>query len=156
MLLGRAFSYWQWPLVIVAALLALAGCEAKEERVPVVPVTGKVLVDGQPAERATVIFHLRSGSEMRAEATGVAPPTPTGEVKPDGTFALNSYTAGDGAPPGDYAVSIIWPQGTSQIGGDADTGDRLGGKYANPETSGLRATVGSSATEIPAFELKSK
>jgi hypothetical protein len=68
---------------------------------------------------------------------------------------VNTYTAGDGAPAGDYAVTVLWPQGESHTGGDSDSGpDRLGGRYANPKTTSLRAKVGTAPTDVPTFNLK--
>ncbi|HZN32458.1 MAG TPA: hypothetical protein VFB80_01520 [Pirellulaceae bacterium] len=114
---------------------------------------GSVLVAGKPAARATVIFHPKApAADALAEK---APPRPTGEVQADGSFTLSTYTAGDGAPAGEYTVTISWPSGSSPIGGDADSGpDRLGGRYLNPQTSRLSAKVDAAATEVPRFELK--
>jgi hypothetical protein len=138
---------------ILACALVAWGCGTKEQRVPVFPVKGRVLVGGKPAVRATVIFHPKAAAaDALAEQ---APPRPSGEVQADGSFTLSTYTAGDGAPAGDYRVTISWPSGSSPIGGDADSGpDRLGGRYLNPQTSPLSATVKSAATEVPRFELK--
>ena len=137
------------PLVLVSAIaLAGAGCRAREQRKPVFPVKGSVFVSGKPAEKAQVIFHPLSDPDPKT-------PKPTGEVAADGTFALGTYSAADGAPAGEYAVTVTWPQGDSPIGGDADTGgDRLGNRYADPKTTKLRARVNEAATDVPRFDLK--
>ena len=132
----------------VALLLTLValGCGSAETRVPVHPVKGSVKVNGKPASKAVVVFHPLAGD---AKA-----PNPTGEVGEDGTFTLGTYSAADGAPAGDYAVTVTWPTGSSTIGGDAGTDDRLEGRYANPKTSALKATVAAGPTDLTPFLLK--
>jgi len=115
---------------LLAALIAL-GCGSAERHVPVYPVKGSVKVNGKPAAKAAVTFHPLSGD---AKA-----PSPTGEVAEDGTFVLGTYSANDGAPAGKYAVTVRWPTGSSPIGGDADEEDKLGRRYSDPTTSGLKA-----------------
>ncbi|MFO0845021.1 MAG: hypothetical protein U0797_21965, partial [Gemmataceae bacterium] len=115
---------------------------------PVFPVKGSVLVGGKPAEKAQVIFHPVNDADPKA-------PRATGEVAADGSFSLSTYTAGDGVPAGEYAVTVTWPEGSSTIGGDADSGaDRLGGRFSNPRTTTLKARVHEAATDLPPFKLK--
>jgi len=130
-------------------MCAVAGCGGPaDDRKPVFPVRGKITVAGKSADRAQVVFHPVAD-------TGPNTPRPTGTVGPDGTFTLSTYTEGDGAPAGEYAVTVVWPESSSAIGGDADTGgDRLGGRYANPKTSGLKATVADGPNELSPFVLK--
>jgi len=135
--------------LLLLGLIAAAGCGASgEQRKPTFPVKGEVFVGGKPAVRAQVIFH---------PVTDLGPnvPRPTGEVAADGSFSLSTYTANDGAPAGEYTVTVSWPQGSSTIGGDAESGeDRLGGRFNNPKTSALKAKVNDGPTTIPPFQLK--
>jgi hypothetical protein len=135
------------------ALCLLLSCGKGRE--PVYAVRGKVLCNGQPAVHAFVIFHPVGGSEV------VQRMRPYGTVGPDGTFALNTYRDGDGAPLGEYAVTIEWPSADPWNPPDpgdpesAPTGpDRLRGRYANPDTSGLRATVTEGENELEPFEIR--
>jgi hypothetical protein len=144
---------WATLSLLLALFFVGAGCREREQRVPVFPVRGAVFADGKPAAKALVIFHPVNGAA--APAADVDAPRPTGEVAADGSFSLSTYTAGDGAPAGEYTITVSWPEGSSSIGGDADAGpDRLGGRYLNPQTSGLRARVNETATDIPPFQLK--
>src|SRR5262245_15325321 len=70
------------------------------DRPALAPLTGHVSFDGQPAAGATVIFHPL---EAPADA-----PRPTATVGTDGTFTLGTYQPGDGAPAGEYAVTVEW------------------------------------------------
>ena len=60
-------------------------------------------------------------------------------TQPDGTFQLASTAAGDGAPEGDYAVTVVWPAKGAH--GDTFGPDRLEGKFADPKNPLCRATV---------------
>lgn len=130
-------------LSFVAAFAAglLAGCGARSQgppRVPVHPVEGKLVVGGRLAGNSRVVFH--------AVAKGDGPPlVPVGTTRSDGSFRLTTYTFGDGAPAGEYVVTVVWVNEAIPIdeceGTDLMTHDRLCGLYADPNTSTLRATV---------------
>ena len=128
-------------------VLAALGCSSAEKRVPVYPVKGSVKVNGKPAAKAVVVFHPLAAADPNV-------PNPTGEVADDGTFALGTYSAADGAPAGEYAVTVMWPTGSSAIGGDAAEDDKLGKRYSDPKTSGLKATVAPGPNELTPFLLK--
>ncbi len=125
------------------ASVSLAGCGgAKGPELH--PVSGKVLLKGKAAEHATVVFHpVNSGPADL--------PKPHGTVGPDGTFTLTTYTTGDGAPPGEYKVTVEqWLAGPKS---DEPATNRLPAKFGKPTTSGLVATVGAGKTELPAIEI---
>jgi hypothetical protein len=128
----------------LAFLLVLAGCGPS--RKPVFPVKGQLLdAEGKPATGAKVIFH-RSGE---ADKNAVYP---TGVVDEAGAFSLTTYDKGDGAPAGDYAVTVEWrPPRQSPV--VAPRGDRLQGKYADPVKSPFKATVGAAPTTLEPFRL---
>jgi len=86
---GRYLSLGALALALV---LAFSGCSKKSMN----KVEGKVTLDGQPLDGATVIFE--PASEDGRPASGL-----TGS---DGVFHLTTYTTGDGAVPGDYKVLI--------------------------------------------------
>jgi hypothetical protein len=135
-------------LLAAVALLAVSAtsCGKADGRTPTFPVAGKVLLpDGKPAEHATVVFH-----PVRAVGDGVV--KPRGKVGPDGTFRLTTYDGDDGAPAGEYRVTVeLWLANTRT---DAPPTSRLPPKYANPETSGLTATIDGGPTEIKTIALK--
>ena len=130
----------------------LASC-GDSGRVSVYPVSGKVLHQGQPAAGANVIFHATDPSGNSSSV-----PIPRGTVRADGTFELSSYEEGDGAPAGTYDVTIIWPPVTADPNADPESAggeaDRLRGRYASPDTSGLSATVLEAKTQLEPFELE--
>jgi hypothetical protein len=140
-------------IAIGCLLVASCGCGASEDkRMMVYPAVGTVTVKGKPAEGAQVVFFAADES-----LRGPDHPLPTGVAGPDGKFKLSSYGVNDGAPAGEYLVTVVWPEPAK--GGDAETeaqpaGDRLKSRYAAPSPSGLKATVSASPTELAPFELQ--
>ena len=125
--------------------LCLASCSSKDYGDhPPYPVSGQVLVNGQPANGARVVFHHLDGWGEKS----IVPQAVTGE---DGRFVLSTYGTGDGAPAGDYRVVVAWP---AYRRGRNVGPDRLMGKFAKPETSGMKAHIEPGPNELPPFDLK--
>lgn len=135
-------------MIVATAASCSRPDEAQSGREPVFPVRGTVLVDGQPAENALVVFHAVGASETETLR-------PNGRTAADGSFALGTYESSDGAPAGDYVATVIWPETASGPMPDPDSApDRLRGRYAVPQRSPLRARVEQTENELPSFELK--
>ncbi len=70
---------------------------------------------------------------------------PSAYIQADGSFALRTYfpadgVTTDGVPPGEYLVAINWyPANVRNY--RSVISDKLGGRYGDPKTSGLRAQV---------------
>ena len=84
----------RWCTILAAALLmVVAGCGPSRG---VIPVTGIVkLENGAPLARGIVF--LTGGGENGAR----------GQIQPDGTFRLGTFTATDGTKPGTYTAYIL-------------------------------------------------
>ena len=127
----------------------LAGCgQARSDRPATYPVTGTVRHAGAPVEGATVNFQLVDGSRSAIGITGA-----------DGTYALTTFTADDGALPGEYRVSVMKlesPPPPTAVSDDDENyvppemrkepppqppKNLLPKKYADVQTSGLTAVV---------------
>ena len=131
-------------LVAGLALMPLA-CRGDKARLPTFAVTGKVTIDGKPAEHATVVFHPAGASVPDAVK-------PRGKVGADGSFTLTTYDGNDGAPAGSYRVTVqLWLAGARS---DDPPSNRLSPKLASPETSPLTATVLAAPTTLEPFALK--
>ncbi|MGH9675931.1 MAG: carboxypeptidase-like regulatory domain-containing protein [Candidatus Acidiferrum sp.] len=126
-------------------LFFLAGCGTG--RSPVYPVEGKVFDDkGKPAVGARVILHPLINPEGDFNR-------PVGTVDDTGTFRLTTFEKGDGAPAGEYSVSIEWrPPRRSPV--DPPPPDQLKGRYSNPKTTPFKATVAKQATTLEPFTVK--
>ncbi|QDV39143.1 hypothetical protein [Tautonia plasticadhaerens] len=119
---------------VALAALGLAGCSSGD-RVATYPVAGRVVVGGEPAAGAFVVFHPVAAPV--AEGAG----NPSAQVRRDGSFALTTFDEADGAPAGDYAVTVQWRK-LIRNGADALPGpDIVPPDYARPETTPLKAIV---------------
>lgn len=119
---------WRPSRVAVAAFLALLVCSCNSGRKPVYPVRGQVLdSQNRPAIGALVVFHPVDGDDP-------ATPKPVAHVDEKGGFALTTHTKGDGAPAGEYSVTITWPP-PRKTPLDPEGPDQLKGRYADPKTS---------------------
>jgi 5-hydroxyisourate hydrolase-like protein (transthyretin family) len=131
-------------LLVVSGLLA--GCAGSTK--PAQPVRGRVIAAGKPVANAQVTFHpLNDDREA---------PRPAGVTDKDGYFTLTSYSKSDGAPEGEYAVTVACFQSfptRNQSEGDETTRNVLPSRYSNPTTSQLRATVGKGKNELPPLEV---
>jgi len=124
-------------------LVGLGGCSASKPKT--VPVSGKVMYKKDtPAEGALVVFHPTP--EMEARISG----KPFARVGADGTFVLTTYEENDGAPEGEYGVTIDYRvkdkggEPKFRLGGDeGGAGGKLAidVKYTNPQQPVLKATV---------------
>jgi hypothetical protein len=135
------------PVAVEAATpAAQSNLSARNTPVPVYPARGHVQFANSPPAGAFVVLHPLQGSLPRNAR-------PYAIVRSDGSFELSTFGKGDGAPAGEYAVTVEWRPLTGG-GIDSISGrNRLPAKYARPETSGLRVNVASAANEIPTFEL---
>jgi hypothetical protein len=122
--------------------LAVAGCGG-DSRPSAVPAGGKVAFRKSvvPAG-ALVVFHPANPATEK-QIGG----KPFAKVKDDGTFALTTYAEGDGAPPGDYGVTVDWrpptKSGKFALGGDGGSAGApaLNAKYSTPAAPAFKVTV---------------
>lgn len=133
--------------LIALGLLALAcsACGKASERKAVYPTAGTVLYDGKALEQAMVVLHPVDDS---------APPPirPYGISAADGTFALTTYEADDGAPAGEYLVTVECRRSSGKDE-DKPPPNLLPGRYARPANSGLRVRIAPGANELPPLKL---
>lgn len=137
----------------VAALLALASCREKATGpLELFPTKGEVYVRGQPAVGAIVGFHPQGPIATDDWPQGF----PRAVVDGRGEFWVGTYGERDGCPAGSYVVVVTWPpESTPGAGSDeeAETPDRLQGRYATLESSPLTATVEAKPNQLKRFDL---
>ena len=154
-----SLRFWNFYGCLFLAMTAIVGCG--DGRIKTYPVTGKILVDGQPATKAMVIFCPTGGTEEMMKKR------PFDETDGGGVFNLTTFSPADGAPAGDYNVIVRWPAPKNErrqptnpeddIHGDRSLPravDQLRGRYFHPERSGLKATVTKGRNELAPFELE--
>jgi hypothetical protein len=136
-------------LVSTTAVLALAactlfpGCGGEDWHAETYPAHGRVTINGEPAAGAVVELHATG------EKPDVRNSRPWAVVEDDGAYTLSTYEKGDGAPPGDYALTVRWPPDVSQ----PSLADRLGGAYATPAQSQWSVTISEGDNQLPPVEI---
>jgi len=120
-------------LLLVAAIVALsaASIHGRPSRLAVFPAKGRVLFNGRAVPGATVVFHPKGSPDA---------PHPRATVDKQGNFILTTYERGDGAPRGEYLVTVEWQQLTMQ-GGDAHYVNALPAEYMSVRSTKLQTTV---------------
>jgi hypothetical protein len=123
-------------------LKSMAGGELKK----VVPVSGKVLLDGQPKGGVTITLHPETGTATMDTVT-----------KSDGTYCWQTYEQCDGVAPGSYKVVFRLMPKQGRNDNVAARVDELKGKYSDPRKSEFKLTVeaGYSQTDVN-YELSTK
>lgn len=121
---------YRWYFAVVVTVLLLAGCG--DGRAKRVPVSGRVLIDGQPLERGFI--QVIPSNDRPA----------SGELGPDGRFQLTTYDPDDGCVLGTHQVSIIAneSQGPYAMKWFAPK------EYADATTSGLTLEVKEGGDEV--------
>ncbi|MCS7238523.1 MAG: hypothetical protein NZ899_09655 [Thermoguttaceae bacterium] len=113
--------------VVIIGLFA-SGCGRSGPKV--VPVSGVVLVDGQPIK-------LPQGVQAFVQFVPAGAPAASGEIDPQsGRFTLTTFEPGDGCVVGQHKVAVIIRAmvGTQSV-------SLVDEKYAKPETSGITVSV---------------
>jgi hypothetical protein len=138
--------------MLSSALFVGAGCTSSDQK-PVYPVSGEVFFRSKPAEGARVILHPTGDSRPELWPTGY----PTAVVGADGSFHVTTYEPGDGAPEGNYAVLVEWPEAApAEADPEAQSApkDRLGGRYLDSQKPKLKADVKAGPNQLPRFDLE--
>jgi hypothetical protein len=117
-------------ICLVAVVVGTPGCnDGRPERVP---VSGVLTIDGQPLEKAFVVFYPPSGRSSN------------GRTDSSGRFNLACFEEADGAQLGEHQVSVIAVQEIN-----SNTMKWFAPKkYANHATSGLKFTVDKPTSEM--------
>jgi hypothetical protein len=137
---ARRLVYRFLPCFIVLAV-SVNGCDGYTSSAPTYEVKGKVLLaNGKTLSAGRVTF---------VAADGLLPQA-SGDIQPDGDFALTTRNAGDGAAPGKYKVRIE-PAGSKKPG---RTRPSFPVKYVDEDSSGLAVTVRPEPNQLEPFTLK--
>jgi hypothetical protein len=116
------------------------GCTPSEQT----PVPSKGVLKtkgGRPCDNALVVFHPLDVSRVNG-------PKPVAKTDGEGNFVLRTFSENDGALPGEYAVTVVWPGKDAKAGkmsmtgeGEAVGADQLKGKFGDPSKPLLKATI---------------
>ncbi|MBY0513666.1 MAG: hypothetical protein K2P78_07105 [Gemmataceae bacterium] len=120
-----------YAIVLAAAVLGVVGCGGGgQNSSDLVPVTGKVVMNGQPVGSVDLLFVPQD------------PKGATGQVKvgPDGSFTSAKSLGQDGLVPGKYKV-VVTPQKDR-------SGPKIPPQFTNEEKTTLTVEVTADAKEL--------
>jgi hypothetical protein len=135
-------------IIYVASVCIIAGCSSTPKGPICYPVRGKVTSKGRPLPEAMIVLH-RIGGDVEGNQK------PLAYSGISGNFSFTTFKQNDGAPPGEYAITVEL-QGL-QTGGEEPVRSGpniLPPKYAKPGTSGLKCTIVEGENQIPPIEIK--
>lgn len=133
------------PMIIFATLLGCSATDLESDR-QVYRIEGRVTFEGKPAGGAVVIFHPVDGSGDRVT-------TPRAVTDENGRYSLSYLGDEDGAPAGDYRVTVQWMRG----GENPEQGTNLlPERFLDPNSSGLKVSVKSESGQVIDLALKRK
>lgn len=113
-------AYWRWAAVALA--VSVMGCDSGQERVP---VSGRVLIDGQPLKTGTVMV---APSNDRAAF---------GEIDSEGRFTLTTEKEGDGCVVGSHRATVT----ATEILNPNETRLLIPFRYSDLSASTLTVTI---------------
>ncbi len=113
-------DYWRWAVVALAVLVM--GCDSGPKRVP---VSGRVLIDGQP---------LKTGTVMVAPADERAA---FGQIDSEGRFTLTTEKEGDGCVAGSHRATVT----ATEILNPNETRLLVPPRYMDLSASALTVTI---------------
>lgn len=132
---------------LVLMALGMVGCGGEgAARLPVHPVEGVVTRDGKPLANALVALHPKTPQAGHE----IAPRAQTDE---SGQFKVTTYDTNDGAPEGEYAVTVQYYQ-LIQNGTSSEPGPNvLSPKIALPSTTDIVVKVASGPNKLAPIEV---
>jgi len=146
-------------LSLLAAVLP--GCGP--DRLATLPARGTVRVDGKPVAGVQIVLHPVGTKDPRLVNL-----RPTARTAADGSFSIGTYAMADGAPVADYVITAEWFGGGPQTSttesddpeaaaaGGATEVDRLGGRFANPDSSTFKVSISRMSSPLPPLDLTTR
>lgn len=128
---------------IIVALSVTGGCGPAGDGLKKFPVQGTVTINGEPEADLIVRFVSTDNAKSGANAS-----YPVGVTNEEGVFRVSTNGVADGAVPGNYDVTIVWPESN-----EPPLRDRLGGEFATPAKSNLHVTIEAQENVLPTFKL---
>lgn len=131
-------------LAMAALLFAVTGCGDGVDRIPTFKTQGQVLLNGKPLANAFVVLHPESPELVPARASTDA----------QGNFNLTTFDTGDGAPAGNYKLTVAYYLPIQQGGSLVPGPNVIPAKYSDPAATELRVSIQEGENLLPPVTLK--
>lgn len=126
--------------------LGLVGCgDSAPLAVPTYPVEAPITFQGKPTPGAFIAFHPVMPSEDV--------PAPRGVVTREGQLQVSTFNGGDGAPEGEYVVTVQWNRLVRRHGEIVAGPNVIPRKYSSPQTSNLRVRIAAGDNKLDPIRL---
>jgi hypothetical protein len=140
-----------------SVLSQFVGCGGDDGTEKTYPVQGAVKFQGAPASGAFVVFH-RNGAPVtlgpaKADGAPADPVNPNAQIGPDGSFALTTFRGNDGAPAGEYAVTVQWNKSILQDDAPVAGPNVIPREYSDPKTTPLKVTIKPEANALEPWNI---
>jgi hypothetical protein len=134
------------PLILIGTG---SGCRQRVTPPNTVPVSGMVMLNGEPAAGILVRFHPQFN-------IGRTKFLPSGESGGDGKFILSTGAGGNGAPPGNYLVTFEKPriESDEEHSGIEMEVDELTGQFSDPSQSKWKVAIQRGDNQLEPFRLE--
>jgi hypothetical protein len=124
-----------------------SGDRVKGVRLPVYPAKGKLMMGDEPVPNATLTFH-----PVKKFPREVAQIRPSAHTNKDGTYEVSTYGSNDGAPAGDYSVTVSWRGAEPNLRNEEE--DELAPvQFRNATTTGFKTTLKEGENTIQVFNM---
>lgn len=144
--------------VVLGLSSVIPACGGGSDGVTLHPVAGQVLFQGKPLPNVRLVFR------PAGTASAITAPVPIGQTDSEGKFRLSTAVGEggpltNGAPAGDYLVAITTLRRSDSSdflskSASSTTPDPIQKRYADPQTSGLKATIKAGENTLEPFDLK--
>jgi hypothetical protein len=125
----------------------VAGCGGGDGRLTVHPVEGVITRGGKPLANALVALHPKA---KPASGESIAP---NGQTDENGVFKVSTYDANDGAPEGEYAVTVQYYQPVKTANGIEPGPNVLPAKLSQPSTTDITVKIVAGANKLSPIEV---
>lgn len=141
------------PLAGMAAAVLLLGylyfpsdLFGRGDRQSVHPVQGTITYEGKPIPNAALVLHPRGVENPDF-------PRPKAKVGPNGSFVVGTYGPDDGAPVGEYVVTVQWYTAPSKNEDAPPPRNLLPVKFSQIAQSGLIVRIQEGDNKLPPLTL---
>lgn len=143
MMLSSAF-------VVAVMVPVLAGCGKRHgDRGALYPAEGQIFLNKEPLAGALVVLYPQGLSDAKAVPSRA-------QTGPDGRFRVSTFGTADGAPEGEYTVTVVQYPLQQDGSGWVSGPNALPTKYASPKTTDLRVQIGDGKNTLPVLALASR
>ena len=132
---------------ILVGLLLVTGCGKSGPGVQLFPVEGKLLLRGKPLANALVVLHPKTPFEK---------PVPPSRAQPDGEgkFVLSTFATQDGAPAGEFAMTVQAYKLEKVGEGFVPGPNILSPKLSTPESTDILIKIAEGPNTLDPIELR--